>query len=206
MGRTTGHMRRSGITILVATLLAGCASYAPVPLDRGIVSADMAVLSRDAATIDRPFLKPTTIDLNAPLDDNAIAVLAVLGNPDLKAQRVKAGVSDAQAFAARLLPDPTFSMGVDHLLSGPDPLDALRSAIGLDLNALRTKKVVRAQTQAQARQVRLDLAWAEWQTAGQARIQAARIRGLELTAGAQKAASGAARRMLDRTLRAAARG
>jgi cobalt-zinc-cadmium efflux system outer membrane protein len=198
---------RPGIAVLLAALLGGCASYAPAPLDRGIVAgADMALLSRDAAAIDRPFLKPATIDLDAPLDDNAIAVLAVLGNPDLRALRVRAGVSDAQAFAARLLPDPTFSLGGDHILSGPDPVDAIAATLGFDLNALRTKKVVRAQSAAQAKQVRLDLAWSEWQTAGQARIQAARIRGLERGADDQKASAEAARRMLDRTLRAAGRG
>lgn len=207
MGRISRHPGRHGAAILLAALLAGCASYAPVPLDRGIVAnADMALLVRDAATIDRPFLKPATIDLSAPLDDNTIAVLAVLGNPDLKAMRVRAGVSDAQAFAARLLPDPTFSIGRDALLSGPDPFSALAASFGLDLNALRTRKVVRAQAAAQARQVRLDLAWAEWQTAGQARIQASRIRGLERSAGDQRASAEAARRLLDRTLRAATRG
>jgi outer membrane protein TolC len=207
MNRISRHIRQSGAAILVAALLAGCARYASVPLDRGIVSgADTVLLVRDAATIDRPFLKPATIDLSAPLDDNAIGVLAVLGNSDLKALRVRAGVSDAQAFAARLLPDPTFSIGRDSLLSGPDPYSAFAAALGLNLNALRTRKVMRAQAVAQAQQVRLDLAWAEWQTAGQARIQAARIRGLERSAGDQRAAAEAARRLFDRSLRAATRG
>jgi outer membrane protein TolC len=191
---------------LALLLLAGCASYTPRPLATTPPGTDIAGLSRDAATIKRPYLKPADIDLAAPLDDNAIAVIAVLGNPDLKAMRTKAGVADAQAFAARLLPDPTFSLGVGHLLSGPDPLDEIAGGLGLDLNALRTGKVRRQQTEAQAKQVRLDLAWAEWQTAGQARLQAVRIRRLEAAIVLLKVGAGGAQSLLDRNLRAAARG
>ena len=191
---------------LALLLLAGCASYTPRPLATTPPGTDIAALSRDAATIDRPFLKPTNIDLAAPLDDNAIAVIAVLGNPDLKAMRTKAGVTDAQVFAARLLPDPTFSLGFGQILSGPDPFNEIASGLGLDLNALRTGKVRRQAAEAQAKQVRLDLAWAEWQTAGQARLQAVRIRRLEAAIDLLKTDDVAAESLLARNLRAAARG
>ncbi len=187
-------------------LLAGCASYTPRPLATTIGSTDIAALSRGAATIDRPYLRPTNIDLSAPLDDNAIAVIAVLGNPDLKAMRSKAGVADAQVFAARLLPDPTFNIGVGALLSGPDPFSEIASGLGLDLAALRAGKVRRQAAEAQAKQVRLDLAWAEWQTAGQARLQAARIRRLQEAIDLLRTDDVAAASLLDRNLRAAARG
>jgi outer membrane protein, heavy metal efflux system len=187
-------------------LLAGCATYAPRPLAEGIQDNTPSILARDAATIDRPFLKPTAIDLAAPLDDNAIAVLAVLGNPELKAQRLKAGIADAQAFAARLLPDPTFNVGGAPLLSGPDPVGEIASALAFNLNALRTAKVTRQQADAQAKQVRLDLAWAEWQTAGQARIQAARIRQLERAIVLVRIDYASVRSLLERNLRAAGRG
>jgi outer membrane protein TolC len=190
----------------VALLLAGCASYSPRPLAAAIAPVDTSALVRDAASIDRPFLKPATIDLGAPLDDNAIAVIAVLGNPDLKAMRAKAGIADAQVFAARLLPDPTFTLGLGQLLSGPDPVDEIAGGLGIDLNALRTGKVRRQQAEAQARQVRLDLAWAEWQTAGQARLQAVRIRHLQRSIELIRIGADGAQSLLDRTLRAAARG
>jgi outer membrane protein TolC len=196
---------RSG-PALALLLLAGCASYTPRPLATTPANADIAALSRDAATIDRPFLKPTNIDLAAPLDDNAIAVIAVLGNPDLKAMRTKAGVADAQVFAARLLPDPTFSLGFGQILSGPDPFNEIASGLGLDLNALRTGKVRRQAAEAQARQVRLDLAWAEWQTAGQTRLQAVRIRRLQAAIDLLRIDDAAAQSLLGRNLRAAARG
>jgi outer membrane protein TolC len=190
----------------ITLLLAGCASYSPKPLATDIAPADTSALVRDAASIDRPFLKPSNIDLGAPLDDNAIAVIAVLGNPDLKAMRVKAGVADAQVFAARLLPDPTFNLGLGHLLSGPDPVDEIAGGLGIDLNALRTGKVRRRLAEAQAKQVRLDLAWAEWQTAGQARLQAVRIRHLQRSIELITIGRDGAQSLLDRNLRAAARG
>lgn len=196
---------RSG-PALALLLLAGCASYTPRPLATAPSDSDIAALSRDAATIDRPYLKPANVDLAAPLDDNAIAVIAVLNNPDLKAMRTKAGVADAQVFSARLLPDPTFSLGLGGILSGPDPFSEIASGLGLDLNALRTGKVRRQAAEAQAKQVRLDLAWAEWQTAGQARLQAVRIRRLQGAIDLLRIDDQAAQSLLARNLHAAARG
>jgi outer membrane protein TolC len=175
-------MRRSLLTLLTASLLAGCASYAPKPLAAPsdvLAAPDPAILSVDAAKIDRPYLTPQPIDLSAPLTPNALAVIAVLENPDLKAQRTKAGVTDAQAFSARLLPDPSFQGSFDKLLRGPDEFNGFGGQIGFDLNALRTARVTRQSGEAAKRQVRLDLAWAEWQTAGQARLQGVRVLALE---------------------------
>jgi cobalt-zinc-cadmium efflux system outer membrane protein len=197
------------LTIALSLLLAGCATYRPEPLsDNAQILAPpvLAAVSADAAAIDRPFLHPAAIDLDRPLDPDAVAILAVLLNPDLRAQRERAGVADAQAFAAGLLPDPTFSFGVDQVLSGPDPLLGLASSLGLNLNALRTRRVVRQQATAQARQVRMDLAWAEWQTSGQARIQAARIVSLERAEVYARESRDATQSILDRMLRAAGRG
>ena len=196
-------------SIAPLVLLAACATYAPAPLaaDSDVLRPpDQALLSREAAAIERPYLTPTTIDLTAPLDTNAVATIAVIANPDLKAQRLRAGVADAQAFSARLLPDPTFSLGASDVVAGPDPFLDIASALGLDINALHTRSVQIAQAQANARQVRLDFAWAEWQTAGQARLQAARIIALERRETLAQQSRDAARSLLDRTLRAAGRG
>jgi len=196
-------------SILLALPLAACASYVPHPLSDTPATLDpptSATLTEAAATIARPYLAPTAIDLAAPLDPNAVATIAVIANPDLKALRAKAGVSDAQAFAARLMPDPTFSIGAHPVLSGPDPLAELVGALGLDINALRTRRVQLQQTRAQAEQARLDLAWAEWQTAGQARIQAVRILGFEKSVALDRQALVAQQNLLRHTLTALARG
>jgi cobalt-zinc-cadmium efflux system outer membrane protein len=203
----TAFSRNLGLSLLV--LLTACASYRAEPLSDNpqiLAPPVLAAMSADAAMIDRPFLHPVAIDLSRPLDPNAVAILAVLLNPDLRAQRARAGVADAQAFAAGLLPDPTFSIGADKVLSGPDPFLGLTAALGLNLNALRTRHVVREQANAQARQVRLDLAWAELQTSGQARIQAARVVALEKAESLARATRDSAQSVLDRMLRAAGRG
>jgi cobalt-zinc-cadmium efflux system outer membrane protein len=201
--------RQLALAVSLCLLLTGCATYRPEPLDDNpaVLSPPvLAVLARDAAAIRRPFLRPAAIDLAQPLDANAVATLAVISNPDLKAMRLRAGVADAQAFAAGLLPDPTFSIGVDQVLSGPDVFLGLASSLGLDIAALRRRGAVRAQARAEARRVRLDLAWAEWQTSGQARIQAARIGALERAEALARSSRDATQTILDRMLRAAGRG
>lgn len=191
---------------LGVSALGGCAHYAPNPLPDALEAAPLPsgpVFVRDYTGARGD---PLGIDLSAPLGEAAIASLAVMANPDLKAQRVRAGVSDAQVFAAGLMPDPTISLGIDHLLSGADPVDALTGALGLDLNALRTRAAVRAKAEAERRQVRTDLLWAEWQTAGQARLQAVRIDALERRFALAEQGRKAADDLLARYAAAAGRG
>lgn len=194
--------------VMALALLAGCAVYHSSPLSgsEALADADYSALSLDASRLDRPFLTAQPIDLSQPLTPNALAVVSVLANPDLKALRLKAGVSDAQAFAARLLPDPTAQVGFDKLLSGPDMLNGLAGQIGFDLSALRSRNATAESARATRRQVRLDLAWAEWQTSAAARLQGARIAGLEHQLGLVRVSATSAEDLLQRSLRAATRG
>ena len=183
----------------------------PVPLadesNIAVLQAPVsAVLSAQAMAIDRPFLKPVGIDLSAPLTPNQIAIIAVLTNPDLTALRARAGVSDAQVFAAGLLPDPTFSAGIDHVVAGPPVVDNLVTALAFNLNALRTLGVTRERARAANRQVRLDLAWVEWQTSGSARLQAVRILHQRDVLAIAIASETSAQSLLSRYLRASGRG
>src|SRR5947209_8979746 len=193
----------------LALLLGACAHYAPKPLaDSAAVLAEPnpKILSAEAQQISRPYLRPQPVNLNQPLTPNALAVIAVLENPDLKAQRAKIGVTDAQAFAARLLPDPTFQANFDKLLSGPDKFNGYGAQIGLDLNSLRTRGIARQSSEAQKRQVRLDLAWAEWNTSGQARLQGLRVYELERQLRLAELSAQSAGKMFAIVSRAAGRG
>ena len=200
-------MRRQALLALL--LIAGCARYTPHPLASApaVLRPPLAaVLEAKANAIRRPWLAPVTLDLSAPLSPDAVATLAVLNNPDLKAARIRAGVADAQVFAAGLLPDPTVSLGASQVLSGPDPFVDIASSLALDINALRTRGVTRARAEAEARQVRLDLAWQEWQTAGQARIQAVRILALDQISALARQSADASQWLYDQTQAAARRG
>ena len=200
---------RLALPVALALGIGGCASYAPLPLSDSpeVLAVPVAsVLQVRAATLDRPWLQPVSVDLGALLSPQAIAALAVVHNPDLLALRARAGVADAQAFAAGLLPDPTFNVGVDKVLSGPDTFLNIAGTVGLDVNALRKRAVTRNQAIAQARQVRLDLAWAEWLTAGQARVQAVRVSGLTRIVALSQETDAAARSQLARSTQATTRG
>lgn len=187
--------------------LTGCAHYAPDPLTDTpdiLATPDARPMVGSYSAIAAPSTQ--AIDLSAPLGEDAIAALAVMANPDLKALRARNGVNDAQVFSAGLMPDPTFSLGVDPILSGADPVAGLAGALGFDLNALRTRAVVRQQARAQQRQARMDLVWAEWQTAGQARLQAARIGALEAQQAVAQGSLASAEHLLGRYAAAAGRG
>lgn len=200
------NLRLSILTSGLALSLSACATYSSHPLNDHPAALDGPTSQDLSKAPDRPFLSPAVIDLSKPLDANAIATIAVIANPDLKALRAREKVSEAQAFSAGLLPDPTFSLGADSVLSGPDPLPNLTAALGFDLNALRAHSVTVAQSQAQTRQARLDLAWSEWQTAGQARLQYVRILALKKQLDLARASRDASDALLVHTERAASQG
>jgi len=150
--------------IITPTLLAlaGCATYSQLPLPQ---TDDLA----GAAGVSAPGI--------AALDMDAVATLAVLNNPDLKAARATMHVAQAQAFAAGLLPDPQLSFSVDHptdrVISSADPRYPEYNAYGLgltvDLQSLLTHSSTHTAASAAYQQAQLDLLWQEWQTVAQAR-------------------------------------
>jgi len=196
--------------VLPACVLSGCASYRAAPLeplaDATLRGPALAAMVAPAASFRNPVLQPVAIDPSQPLTPDALAIIAVLANPDLKAARAKARVSSAQAFQAGLLPDPTVNLGYDFRLSGPDPQNGWAAALAYELTALRDRGVAMRSAGGAERQVRLDLAWQEWQTAEQAKLLAVRIAGLQTAARLGADTKAEADGALSRTLQAAARG
>jgi cobalt-zinc-cadmium efflux system outer membrane protein len=195
---------------LALMLLNGCASYAPLPLsgddvDAALRSPDRSALQRAAAELKNPRLAPISLDFSKPLTADELAVIAVLASPDLKALRAQQGVAQAQVFSAGLLPDPQLSLGLDHPITPPGLSNAYALALALDIGALFVRgKAIDAATAA-AQQVRLDVAWQEWMAAGQARLLAARIAGLQQTVKFTEDSRRIADQALARTLAAAER-
>jgi len=162
-------IRRLGELSLAAFVLGGCATYHSVPLpdDPGLLR-DLTMTRIDGAGVAR-------VDLRDGVNPDEAAVLAVLNNADLRAARARAGVTDAQLFAAGLWPDPQLVAGYGEPTSGgPDQVRAYTFGIAADVAALLTHGPAKQSSEAAARQARLDVVWQEWQVTEQARLTATR--------------------------------
>ena len=158
------------------TLVAGCESYRPQPITAQRVAASLATPADDAlrvaaASLKNPLLPPISLDVTDGLTPDEAAVVAVLVNPTLRAARSAALLADAQVFQAGLLPDPALTGSIEPPVFGNTDNTFVQWTAGLawDVQQLITRSArVRAARFAQA-QVRLDVAWQEWQTAVAAR-------------------------------------
>ncbi len=162
---------RAGMSGLVTALLAGCATFHPLPLDSGRGAAGVAKLTVPASSMPVPALRSHVFDPANGLDVTEVAMLAVAADPQLKVQRDAAGVAHAQAYAAGLLPDPQLNYEHDHPAanSPPGTTTSYTASLAMDLGNLVTRSARVKSAQAGARAVDLNLLWSEWQVIAQAR-------------------------------------
>ena len=178
-------MTRAAALALVVSPFSGCGGYAPLPLDDSRTDAVLSApdpqrLAQRARELRHPRLPPIELDPSKPLSSDEIAVIAVLVNPDLKALRAREGVAEAQVFAAGLLPDPRLAAGISHPTTAQVGLvNAYNIGLSWDVLGLLTRRAARRVAQARQAQVRYDVAWNEWVTANNARLQAFRLGALE---------------------------
>ncbi|HMA48748.1 MAG TPA: TolC family protein [Magnetospirillaceae bacterium] len=151
--------------------LSGCAGYHPDPLvDRPDLAAGLDGIAVDQAAMPLPELRSHAVDPSRPLDMDAVAMLAVSRNPDLRTARVRAHVTHAEAFNAGLLPNPTFSADYGVVSSGPGTVGAFTLALMQDIMPFVTLSSRRDAGRALVRGAELDLLWQEWQVVSQARL------------------------------------
>jgi len=193
--------------------VAACTIYHAQPLedrqlDAVLAPPDPAALERAAPLLSHPQLRPLTLALDQPLTPDEVAVVSVLANPDLRALRTQQRVADAQVFSSGLLPDPQLGLGRDRVASAPDASysAAWAGSLGLDvLGPLLVRGADREVAERHAASVRYDIAWAEWLTAGQARLYAVRLDYQQRAAQLAADAATLAERALVRSLAAGER-
>ena len=201
------------VGVLISSV-AACAAYRPEPLQGPDVEAslqDPAVpsLVQQAGGLRHALIAPVVLDPSAPLTLDAVTVIAVIANPDLAALRVQQQVADAQVFASGLFPDPQLSLGIDRVLSpsGAGLVTAYTGGLSLDvLGKFFTRRTDQEVARNAARQLRLDVAWAEWNTGGGARLQAIRQHYLARIDVLGRSAAVLATRLLESIDDAVARG
>ena len=151
---------RAAVT-LVLGLMAGCASYAPLPLNKSATMKDRV----EQLDVEAHPLPP-----QLGIDD--IALLALRNNPDLVAARAQRGLAQAQMLAAGIAPNPSLNGSYGFLLGGPGTIGALAAGLSQDLKSLVTLSSRRVSAAHAARQVDARLLWQEWQTVAKARLLA----------------------------------
>ena len=167
-GRRIARVARRA-TLAALLCLGACASYSPAPLPTSPSTGPrVADLKVDTSRLRLEPLKSIKVDARDGLDPDELAVLAVLNSPDLRARRAAAKVSQAQVFDAGLLPDPQIDLSADFPTT-PGAKIAYTAALALDIQGLLTRSATLAAAKASARQADLDLVWAEWSTAQDAR-------------------------------------
>jgi outer membrane protein TolC len=149
------------VAALLLCLLAGCASYVPLSLNKNATPKEgIEQLEHD--------LHP----LPSRLGVGDIALLALRNNPDLVAARTQRGLAQAQMLAAGIVSNPALNTSYGFLLGGPGTMAALAAGISQDLTSLVTFSSRRATAAAAARAVDARLLWQEWQTIAKARLLA----------------------------------
>lgn len=185
---------RSILLLMACALpLCGCATYQPEPLPATPDLARVPRLTVPAASLGLGGLRGGPFDPALGLTETNVITLAVAENPQLKAERLRAGVAQAQLLEAGLLPDPQLSGGMSWsaVRTGYD------AALGADIRALVTRGAARRAAVAHGRQVSLEILWQEWQVAERARELYAEVGALD----ALRPVLDERRRLLDRLSR-----
>ncbi len=157
--------------LLIADV-AGCSVYRPLQLgDKANLATSVSHLTVDTKKLPFQFLAAHKFDPSDGLDMTEVAMLAVANNPNLKLARDDAKIGHAQAFAARLLPDPQLNLSRDYpRQSTPGTTSAFNAGLGYDLGSLVTHAAGSSAARFDSRKTDLNLLWQEWQVIAQARL------------------------------------
>jgi cobalt-zinc-cadmium efflux system outer membrane protein len=165
------------LLLVIACLAAGCARYEAAPITRGRVEKDLsAPMADDLKIATRELkhskLKPLAVDLREGLSPEEAAVVAVIVNPSLRAERDRRDVAGAQLVQAGLLPNPQLAaaVGFPHGNAPPDSFTAYSVGANWDITSLIGHDARKQAARAEADSVALDVAWKEWQVAQAARL------------------------------------
>jgi len=176
--------RAKGLLFLSIAVIAvnGCATYHALPLNQASVAREltppkMEVIRIEAKAIKHPILKPFLINDRDGLSPEEAALIAVLGNPKLRALRDQRGVATAQLLQAGILPNPQLSYSLDFPTGGntDNAVNAFGLGLGWDIKTLITRGARVDAAKAQTLSVELNVAWQEWQVAQAARQHVYRL-------------------------------
>ncbi len=170
------------VIVVVTILLCGCAHYHPLPLTSERMTSELrppelAAVRVLAKTLKHPLLPPLSFDERDGLSPDEAAVLAVIGNPRLRAVRDERGVARAQLLQAGILPNPVLSVSLERPTGGltAGTVNAYGTQLDWEITSLITRDSRERAAAAQVKAIDLSVAWREWQVAQEARIHCLRL-------------------------------
>jgi cobalt-zinc-cadmium efflux system outer membrane protein len=165
-------LRTAAAALGSAALLAGCALYHPLPLaGKPDLAGGLAAL-RTELPPTRPGQAPRRIAVDRPLDIDDVGWLAVLNDPQLRSERGRMDLAQADLLQTSLLPNPSASVSWQALLAGTDFTSAWTASLTQDVKAIITYHTRVKSAHYALDQVNADLLWREWQVAQNARLLA----------------------------------
>jgi outer membrane protein TolC len=169
-------LKQQILGVMAALFVVGCTHYQAMPLTASAVDHALAVpaepeLRTRVEGMRHPLLPPVSLDLQHGLTPDSAAVMAVIVNPGLRAQRDRRSLAEAQLLQAGLLPNPTLDFSYDPVTGGntQGAVNAYGVGLNWEITALITHDAKVAATRARSESVQLDVAWQEWQFAQAAR-------------------------------------
>ncbi len=170
------------ILTVFSTLLYGCATYHPEPIDKytvkgALASPSMEVIRIKARAIKHPILKPVDFDIRDGLSPDEAAIMAVIANPTLRAIRDRRGVAGAQLIQAGILPNPQISYNLEIPTGGnkEGTVNGYGFGFGWNIRSLITRSARMDAARAHAASIDLDIAYQEWQVAESAKLHFFRL-------------------------------
>ncbi|MGA7541324.1 MAG: TolC family protein [Steroidobacteraceae bacterium] len=166
----TPRLAALGLAVGAAAMLGGCAVYhgLPLPAHADLVGQLSELRTRMPAV---PGQAQRLIATEEPLAIDDVGMLAVLNDPDLRAERGTRDSARAGLLQASLLPNPSANLSYEALIGGVGT-SAWAASLTEDVRSILTYHTRKKSARFQLEQVNADLLWQEWQVAQQARILA----------------------------------
>ena len=162
--------------------MSACVHYRSMPLTEKSVEDALALpdaheIRIRASSIRHPILRPISFNLKDGLSVDEAAILAVIQNPILKAERDKRDISNAEIIQAGILPNPDLSYSFQTPVGGDTEgkSDAYGMGFNWEITSLIARGARKSSMRFKARSVDLSIAWKEWQIAEAAKLAIYRV-------------------------------
>jgi len=155
----------------LGALAAGCATYHPAPLpSKPDLAPRLAQLRLELPAADGE--PAARIDVDRPLEIDQVGLLALLNDPELRAQQGESQVARANEQQASALPNPSLTLTWEAVLAGPGTVPSWAVSLTEDIAALVTYHARVKAAQALTQQVAAQQLWEQWQVVEKARALA----------------------------------